>query len=79
MEIYLLHAPYIIKGACVAAALLPPALGLPVAVSLAIAGALGAAFVLGRLGLRWLWTASPRGAQAQPATPRRLRLSGLGD
>lgn len=66
MEIYLLHAPYIIKVACVPAALLPPALGLPVAVSLAIAGALAAAFGLRRLGLGWLWAESPRRAPARP-------------
>ena len=68
MQIYLLHAPYIIKIACVATALLPPAAGLPVAVSLAIGGALAAAFVLGRLGLGWLWAEPRRAAPTQPAT-----------
>jgi len=65
MEIYLLHAPYVIKIVCVAAALLPPALGLPAAVAGATAGALALAFALDRLGLGWLWE-GPREVFARP-------------
>ena len=70
MEIYLLHAPIMIKLVCAAiiAAKLPAWLGLPVAVAAATAGALAAASVLGRLGLRWLWT--PRPSRFPPAPAR---------
>ncbi|WP_170153087.1 acyltransferase family protein [Roseiarcus fermentans] len=65
MEIYLLHAPFLIKVVCVAAALLPPALGLPVAVAGSTAGALALAAGLDRFGLGWLWDASPGRAPAR--------------
>jgi fucose 4-O-acetylase-like acetyltransferase len=60
MEIYLLHAPYIIKLACVAVTPLPIVIGFPAAVATATAGALAVAFVLARLGLDWMWSATPR-------------------
>ena len=66
MQIYLLHAPYIIKLSCLAAAMLPIGLGLPVAVALATGGALAMSSVLRRLGLSWLWAESPREAAVKP-------------
>ncbi len=65
MQVYLLHAPYIIKISCALVAPLPLALGLPTAVTMATAGALAAAFGLERLGLRWLWETAPRRASAR--------------
>jgi fucose 4-O-acetylase-like acetyltransferase len=68
MQIYLLHAPYIIKPCSVAVATLPPILGLPIAVAMAIVGALGLAFGLERLGLGWLWEAPSGGAPTAART-----------